>query len=622
MPRVLFCYKNEDVWEKIGQKIEDKITVNNDYQSKKDNGDIDDEIEFLIAPLFEFDSEKNEITSSGLEIVKRLRLADKYNFRAIFLVTSEFNIPDIFNPHKTMYDEAVDIIKNPEFGDTLKAVLLGEIVSKKEDNNQKKIMNILNINSADFVESLKKLIKGNDSNEINFRKRYYDVFVKFYKPCETGNNDITIEKYLDNIGNKDKHTLIDILNQAKLDNFSAMFLPILDFANEVYNFFNGTGATGAVHRVKHELFRAPIPFPLQELIDAKSDIESRLHKRDKKKTIKLLLIDNKLNKVIDGDNFYEGELIRVLFDREHCSLFELKMLVHLAHKKEQGIKIPRDNIEYEKLEKEEKFDFKKFKKGLDEIYATTDTDRERNYAWLVYEKIKESHFVLLDFFLNQENTYLAFDFIKDMAAIKRQEGDVSTTWYFITSAVYDSVVKYSQSGLLAEYYESAVVNAGDDPTNKKRQIIFLYKLLTFINARFANFKKYKDSIHEKLFADLENDEAKPYCKTHKKKESECGKEECLRRLQDDIKRYLTEYNSVCSIFYDEKDDKPLKVIVESLDNVIKQFIWLPEADWYMIQHQIDFINNKLSCLQDKSLKKCKFSCNYILKELEDRSEVY
>ena len=622
MPRVLFCYKNEDVWEKIGQKIEDKITVNNDYQSKKDNGDIDDEIEFLIAPLFEFDSEKNEITSSGLEIVKKLRLAGKYNFRAIFLVTSEFNIPDIFNPHKTMYDEAVDIIKNPEFGDTLKAVLLGEIVSKKENNNQKKIKNILNINSADFVESLKKLIKGNDSNEINFRKRYYDVFVKFYKPCETGNNDITIEKYLDNIGNKDKHTLIDILNQAKLDNFSAMFLPILDFANEVYNLFNRTGATGTVHRVKHELFRAPIPFPLQELINAKRDIESRLHKHDKKKTIKLLLIDNKLDKVIDGDNFYEGELIRVLFDREHCSLFELKMLVHLVHKKEQGIKIPRDNIEYEKLEKEEKFDFKKFKKGLDEIYATTDTDRERNYAWLVYEKIKESHFVLLDFFLNQENTYLAFDFIRDIADIKKQEGDVSTTWYFITSAVYDSVVKYSQSGLLAEYYESAVVSAGDDPTNKKRQIIFLYKLLTFINARLKNFCTLQETIYNRLLKDKDE-----VCKHWDKEEKKCVKDAAIKCLEKEmlviIRRYLNEFNDVKDIFFpDDTEIKKWQDILESLENIIKQFIWLPEADWYMVQHQIDFINNKLSSLQDKSLKKCKFSCRYILKELEDRSEVY
>ena len=155
----------------------------------------------------------------------------------------------------------------------------------------------------------------------------------------------------------------------------------------------------------------------------------------------------------------------------------------------------------------------------------------------------------------------------------------------------------------------------------------MYKLLTFINARFANFKRYKDSIHEKLFADWNNDEvcneSQPYCKEYKEKESPpCDEEDCLQGLQSDIKRYLTEYTDVCSIFYDKKDKKGLKDIIESLDNVIKQFIWLPEADWYMIQHQIDFINNKLRRLQDKNLKKRKFSCRYIIKELEDRSEVY
>lgn len=621
MPKVLFCYKDENIWENIGRTIGDEISINNDYESKKDNCHIDDEIEFLIVPLFEFDLNKNEITSSGLEIVKILRLAGKYNFRAIFLVTSEFSIPDVFNPHKTMYDEAVDIIKNPKFGDTLKAVLLGEIVFKKEDNNQTKIENILNTNGDNFIGSLKSLIETNDSNGIAFRERYYDIFVKFYESCENG--DITINKYLDNIADDNKNTLTEILNQAKVDIRSTMFLSILDFANEVYNFLNGTGQIDTVHRVKYELFRAPLPFPLQELVDAKSDIESRLHKHDKKKTIKLLLIDNKLDKVIDGENFYEGELIRVLFDREHCSLFELKMLVHLVHKKEQGIKIPRDNSEYEKLEKEEKFDFKKFKKGLDEIYATTDTDRERNYAWLVYEKIKESHFVLLDFFLNQENTYLAFDFIRDIANIKSKDSDdcQSTTWYFITSAVYDSVVKYSQSGLLAEYYESAVVSAGDDPTNKKRQIIFLYKLLTFINARLKNFCNLQETIYNRLLKDKDED-----CEHWNRQEKKCEKNgiKCLEKeMLGVIRRYLNEFNDVKDIFFpDETEIEKWQDIVESLENVIKQFIWLPEADWYMIQHQIDFINNKLGGLQDRSLKKCKFSCNYIIEELRGRSEVY
>ena len=90
-----------------------------------------------------------------------------------------------------------------------------------------------------------------------------------------------------------------------------------------------------------------------------------------------------------------------------------------------------------------------------------------------------------------------------------------------------------------------------------------------------------------------------------------------------IRRYLNEFNDVKDIFFSgETEIEKWQDIVESLENVIKQFIWLPEADWYMIQHQIDFINNKLGGLQDKRLKKCKFSFKYIIEELKDRSEVY
>ena len=70
------------------------------------------------------------------------------------------------------------------------------------------------------------------------------------------------------------------------------------------------------------------------------------------------------------------------------------------------------------------------------------------------------------------------------------------------------------------------------------------------------------------------------------------------------------------------DFKEIKIIMESLDNLINQFIWLPEADWHIIQHQVDFINEKLKKLTDKNFDQCKFSCNYIIEELRERSEVY
>jgi hypothetical protein len=304
------------------------------------------------------------------------------------------------------------------------------------------------------------------------------------------------------------------------------------------------------------------------------------------------------------------------------------MLGDSVYNENQRVQIPSNEPRYNALGEKENFVYTRFKKGLDEIYTTKDFDRERNHAWEVYKKIKDSHFVLLDFFLNEEDTYLAFDFIRDMADIQRQQGDVSTTWYFITSAVYDSVVKYSQSGLLAEYYESAVVNAGDDPTNEKRQIIFIYKLLTFINARIKSFSRYKDLIFERMLSERKDDKERPECCVKVRKnesgekhedpacQGECGKNKCLEEMQTAIKRYLTEYDNIYSLFYDEKDE--YKTIVELLDDTITKFLLLPEADWQIIQHQIDYINAKLR----KAKGKRQFSCSYINKEIEQRSEIY
>jgi len=320
----------------------------------------------------------------------------------------------------------------------------------------------------------------------------------------------------------------------------------------------------------------------------------------------------------------KSSLLDTLFHEEIATLFELRMLGNNQFYNSYNTQRVFDNSD--------KFNFKNFKDDLNKIIANgwQCNDRQNNYAWRVYKEIKEAHFVLLDFFLNDENTYLAFDFIRNICDIKKIDENSSTTWFFITSAVYDSVVKYSQSGLLAEYYESAVVSAGDDPTNKKRQMIFIYKLLTFIKARLSSFDKYKKSIHEKLFGDESNDSksrekdiAPQKCSEKYKNNGPppCDWESCLEGLQTNIKRYLTEFDDVASIFYDSST-KEIKVIIESLDNLINQFIWLPEADWYIIQHQVDFINEKLKKIKDTNLNKCRFSCGYILKELKERSEVY
>jgi len=107
-----FTYKDE-IWCDIAESVHNIIIGSKRVISEK----------FIIVPLFEFDSNKNEIIPSGLEIVKELRQKDRFD-HAIFLVTSKYNVPYIFQQEKHMHVESIAIIKNPYFNNTYKAVFL------------------------------------------------------------------------------------------------------------------------------------------------------------------------------------------------------------------------------------------------------------------------------------------------------------------------------------------------------------------------------------------------------------------------------------------------------------------------------------------------------------------
>jgi len=441
--------------------------------------------------------------------------------------------------------------------------------------------------------------------------------------------NITVNSYLNNIKATNK-TVYEILNKLveEIKNSSTLLSHNLDLSNEIYNYLNGITTKTTTHRVQYELFRAPVPFPMQELVDTIAEVKKALSWKAGKK-IEILLVDNRTDK-------YKKDavttILEVLKKFNIDSLFKIRMIGGSEH-----------DVNF--CEDFEKFSLAKFKSdnklNSEEIkyYGANikgDTKISDTYNDLVYQKIKHFHFTFLDFFLNEneEDTYLAYDFIKDISEIKQSKGDYFTTWYFITSAVYDSVVKYSQSGLLAEYYELAVVNAGDDPTNEKRHIIFVYKLLTFINARMKTFRTYKEAIENMMLNEVPKNYKEAHCCVYdpqgdKSRYSrtagcfkECLKVECLKNMQTYIKRYRTEYENIWSLFYEDKHKKVQRDIVELLDDTITKFIWLPEADWRMIQYQIDFINTKLiSIRKDGSIYR-QFSCDFIRNKITKRSEIY
>lgn len=589
-----------------------------------------DERKFFILPMCE------------LEKLRDLRKeTPDYDSPVIFLISGESERPDVYNK-KMPKNHRKELFGNPEFGNISKAILPAEIITttSKDSNVYRSFQNVVKVLDKAFPENVIKLLKNREDIAIDYgkyRQEFYKTFVEYYyiddfnlrniDPRDVGiyfkaildkmvQSEFIVRYVTDKEGKKKETELYKKLSKLNGHDVDSL----ITCADIIHCYLNDINYNDFTHRVDHELFRAPIAFPLHELVDAEKEIKTKLRNNNKNK-IKLLLIDNKINKVINeeaeqntlGGLFHNFAVNNKVKNNSLGDFFKLQMLGNPGWTTMSEL----SNIGNFKDEESETFKFDEFGKEL-KTYKLSNSENQslKKFEYLsnVYDRIKKAHFVLLDFFLNEENTYLAFDFIRDIADIKRKQGDVSTTWYFITSAVYDSVVKYSQSGLLAEYYESAVVSAGDDPTNKKRQIIFLYKLLTFINARLNSFKGYKDSIMKCSMFNKACDHNNAYCRKPEK---------CLFPVQSLCRKYTAEYNEITEIFPGTKE-KEFKETVELLESITTQFLWLPEADWPMIQRQIEHLNIRFEkeTSDNPDETEIKFCCKYILKELQKRSEIY
>ena len=81
-------------------------------------------------------------------------------------------------------------------------------------------------------------------------------------------------------------------------------------------------------------------------------------------------------------------------------------------------------------------------------------------------------------------------------------------------------------------------------------------------------------------------------------------------------KYIAEYGEVPEVFKQEDIDIDFYDKVESIINIINNFFWLPDADWQLIQRQIELLNLKFEP------SKLEFSCKKIIKEMKIRCETY
>ncbi len=96
----------------------------------------------------------------------------------------------------------------------------------------------------------------------------------------------------------------------------------------------------------------------------------------------------------------------------------------------------------------------------------------------------------------------------------------------------------------------------------------------------------------------------------------CRKESCLESGLELIRQFQVSCEDEMAISstnlyqeYEQKHD-----IAALLFLIINNFLWLPEADWAIVQRQIDLLDKKDSGYL--------FSCGYILEELKKRSNIY
>jgi hypothetical protein len=624
----------KDGWRVFQNALKAYLTANG-YQCDKDGFRFTlDSIRCFVLPL------------EDLIMLKKLRSdeGEDYESPAIFLINADYQYPELGNPNLPFPMREL-LLGNPQFGSISRAIFCAEIMPFREEDRESlsrwtlreilswqnpyvNILNVINVGMCgllpDFVEELIGLVDClNNLGHRKYRRMFYQTFVNYYdrgaidiaKPERVSLSELNLEidnETLKPLGNSLSNASEDSGGSEDLKMTSGSFeardlLDFLTFTDKLYCYLNRINYAELTHRVPHELFRAPVAFPLHELLDARRDIEGDLARKGKRKNkkITLLLIDNRPDKFIHSGK--AGPLCGLITDLHLDNIFQLKTLGRYCYQDTSFWKYENDSallcnaedIDLQSIQ----FDWWKFTR----LNPRSDDDYREN----VYKEVANSDFILLDFFLN-EGSYLAFDFIKEINYIKKENEDYSTVWYFITSAIHDSVMKYSTSGLLAEYYEWAVVSSGDDPTNERRHIILAYKLLTFVQARLLSFRNLEAMIQEKFKGCRCLDDDKRSCKKRQ--------DLCLHRILSLTKKYLAEHEEASKIF--GVDDKHFKDIVEVLDNLIKQFLWLPAADWQIVQHQIDFINAKLRYLNDQKGEPMKFFCSHIIEELRRRSQLY
>lgn len=602
--------------------------------------EITEEPDILLVPLMGM--RDGRITPFGLERVKELRIDKKwYDFTPLFLTDQDIldnnNLisSDIADYYKILYEDQQNL------DDSIRAVYHAELLFEPPDKDRpwlstgKKICpcNLFKVWPGDklssFIQECWKHIsdwKDAVGHEVikQGRKDFYEYFVK----------KINWAAYLPKINGKKFSKYSNIFEQ--IDKW------IYDTRKDDED-ADQDSSTG--HHAMGKLFRQPVPFFFWDFCAEYAIVKeyfsyiAEKNGEDKGK-FKMFLLDNidftkngsgdggkdksKKNKLNEISDLLKEYKLDSLFEvtqkdeNDNSLIFDVKNYINPRH--EDSATINNESGKRPVGAGPSRMYFKE-QEGQVLLAGPSGRDDQKTEAEI---NISRYLLVLLDFFLSKSpnHQFLAHRFIRDYNAFKEKNNCFHTDWFFIVSEAYSDVLAYADAGSLSSFSGSTRVDFGDNPLNKKRRIVFLYKLLQLLTGRIIRITGAWEKI-EKLYLprkkDLPHDQDRPCPCSRRKGEKGCADwKRCLDNGIILIHQFKTAYEDEKKLGSDDhavhtRYDNQFKM-ANSLENIITDFMWLPEADWPIIQRQIDFLR--------KNFPDYSFACEYICEELLKRSNIY
>jgi len=454
------------------------------------------------------------------------------------------------------------LISNPDFLDFRQAFFKMEFIhTNQKDSIEKEFIKY--IEKGNFDEPFGNLYPISLSTNSGEIKTKVEKFVEFLKEeiNKIPHNHIQkLSKRKQCYKKVFIEPYIEIYNgmhsEDSKDNVNTNNISVNEAFKVYYNFYKKhiNKRNAGSHEKSLDLFRLPVPFFLQDLESLLDYFKDEIEKRENRK-IKLLLIDNKpREKIVCINKFLKK------FSLRNC--FEMICIFTNTDNDE------KEDIALKTVENNQ--DIKLAKASF-----TLSTIKKIAEKLIEAKKNREYNFILLDFFLDSQDSIQADYFIKILEDKKLEKKDFSKDWVFMISKYSDSFVKYLNSGTFSTVYPTVYIDFGAEPN---RGIIFVYKLLKFIKNRLDNFKKLHENIVDTFLK--KNEESSTSDKEEERKD--------FLKYLPILDELIKETSAIGDIFF--KEPEKAEKIYLTLKNLIEMYVTISPADVGRLIAQVNLLN--------------------------------